>query len=125
MTKASSSHVNFAESAKGKSLFAGFSTVFYVSFPGTALYFLGYDGTRYLFKNHRPQTNEHVSSLISAFVAELFCNTFRNPFEVVKQQMQVGLDSTVSQTCRSIFRSKGFKGRNSLNKVSMQASLPL
>ena len=109
--QASSSKVNFAQTAKGRSLFAGFSTICYVSFPGTALYFLGYDGTMaHIRKNHKG-FSENGASVISAFVAELFCNSFRNPFEVIKQQMQIGLDKSVYETSRNIVRSKGWKGR--------------
>lgn len=108
--QASSSKVDFSKSTKGTSLFSGFSTVFLVSFPGTALYFLGYDGTMQMVKRYRPDTNVHVSSMIGGLMAELFSNTFRNPFEVIKQQMQVGLDRTILDTCRSIVEKKGIKG---------------
>ena len=108
--QASSSKVDIMQANKGKSLFSGFSTVLYVSFPATALYFLGYDGTRLLFDQYRPQTNQHVSSMIAGIVAEVISNSFRNPFEVIKQQMQVGLDNSIKDTYFSIVRAKGFRG---------------
>jgi solute carrier family 25 S-adenosylmethionine transporter 26 len=102
--------VNYLDQAKNTSLLAGFSTIFYVSFPATALYFLGYDGTRHYLNKFAPGLSPHATSMAGGLVAELLSNSFRNPFEVVKQQMQVGLDSSVGQTCKSIHISKGFLG---------------
>lgn len=108
--QASSSRVNLVEVQKGRGLFRGFSTVFYVAFPGNALYFLGYDGSMYLFRRYLPRSNEHFSSMLSAAVGEVLWSIFRNPFEVIKQQMQIGLDSQVTSTCRNILKAKGFAG---------------
>lgn len=85
--------------------------MFYVSFPGTALYFLGYESTKRMFESYAPSCSEHFASMAGGITAEVMCNTFRNPFEVVKQQMQVGLDSTVRQTCRNIYQAKGVAGK--------------
>lgn len=111
--QASSSKLNYMESAKKTSLLAGFSTIFYVSFPSTALYFLGYDTTKHYCAKYAPGLSPTLSSMAGAFSAELLCNLFRNPFEVVKQQMQVGLDTTVSHTCSSIYQIRGFRGKPS------------
>ena len=108
--QASRSHVNLVEAQKGRGLFRGFSTVFFVAFPGNALYFLGYDGSMYLFRRYLPRNNEHFSSMLSAAVGEVLWSIFRNPFEVVKQQMQIGLDSQVASTCRNILKAKGAVG---------------
>ncbi len=108
--QASNSHVNFRDAQRGKGFFRGFSTVFYVAFPGNALYFLGYDGSMYLFRSYLPGNNEHFSSMASAAVGEVLWSIFRNPFEVVKQQMQIGLDSKIATTCDNIFKAKGFVG---------------
>ena len=122
MIKASTMKISYIQSAKNQSLFAGFSTVFYVSFPGTALYFLGYDGTKRLFELYAPSYSENFASMIGGISAEVLCNTFRNPFEVVKQQMQVGLDPTIRQTCRSIYQAKGLLGNNPIIEATTQVS---
>lgn len=108
--QASSPRINYMESAKKTSLFAGFSTILYVSFPATALYFLGYDGTKYYCAKYFPGLSAHLVSMAGGISAEVLCNAFRNPFEVIKQQMQVGLDPTVTQTGRNIYQAKGFIG---------------
>ena len=85
-----------------------------MSFPATALYFFGYDCTRHYMQKNAPSASPHLSSMAGAVMAELLCNSFRNPFEVIKQQMQVGLDSTISRTCMSIHKAKGFFGNQRL-----------
>ena len=43
-------------------------------------------------------------------MAELVSNTIRNPFEVVKQQMQIGLDTNLADTVSNIYRLRGIRG---------------
>ena len=122
--QASNSHLNIVEARRGKGLFRGFSTVFFVAFPGNALYFLGYDGSMYLFRKYHPSNNEHFSSMISAAVGEVLWSIFRNPLEVVKQQMQIGLDTRISSTCKNILKSKGLVGTDDLLRVLLWLSFP-
>ena len=50
----------------------------------------------------------------SGTAAEICSNTVRNPFEVAKQQMQLGLDDSLGATFRSIIKVKGVRGKISL-----------
>jgi solute carrier family 25 S-adenosylmethionine transporter 26 len=45
-----------------------------------------------------------------AAVAEMIAGLVRNPFEVVKQQMQVGWNPTFKSTAREIYNLNGFRG---------------
>jgi len=48
--------------------------------------------------------------MLAASLAEVTQALIRNPFEVVKQNMQVGHFTSVSQSLGNIWRQKGFAG---------------
>ena len=48
---------------------------------------------------------------LSGTCAEICSNTVRNPFEVAKQQMQLGMDDSLGATFRSILKVKGIRGK--------------
>jgi len=52
----------------------------------------------------------HLVHFIGACMAEIGANSIRNPFEVVKQQMQIGLDNSLYDTIKSINQSRGLLG---------------
>lgn len=48
--------------------------------------------------------------MTAAAVAETVGGLVRNPFELIKQQMQVGWNPTLRSTCREIYNLNGFAG---------------
>ena len=96
--------------AKNISLFSGLSSQLFVAFPATSGYFSSYEGIKILFKKKHPSLNEHVVHQIGGSVAEIVSNSIRNPFEIIKQQMQIGLDSSNHSTIKNIYKTRGLKG---------------
>lgn len=79
-----------------------------VSFPYAFIFFGSYDtAKRNLART--PLSPELVHMLAGAF-GETMSNLFKNPFEVVKNQMQVGLDATIRDTVRGVFKAQGMRG---------------
>lgn len=54
--------------------------------------------------------------MLGAVAGETMGGLVRNPFEVIKQQMQVGWNNSFKETCKEIFKISGFKGINK-NKI--------
>ena len=82
-----------------------------ISFPSAFCYFLGYDTTRaFLKKKYGDKLNENTINVMGGIGAEICANTVRTPFEIVKQQMQIGLDTNLRDTFRNIYKARGFIG---------------
>ena len=72
-------------------LFKGLGTILMGSVPASAIYWAIYERTKKALKsstNDRPELYT-VCEMGAAMVAESFASTFRNPFEVTKQFIQV------------------------------------
>lgn len=98
--------------ADKKNLYRGLSSNVIISFPSAFCYFLGYDTTRrYLTCNHGDWMNENAINILGGVGAEITANTVRTPFEIVKQQMQIGLDTNLRDTFKNIYKARGFRGK--------------
>lgn len=92
-------------------LYRGLSSNMIVSFPSAFSYFMGYDATRhYLKKHHNNVLSDNSINMLGGMAAEVCANTIRTPFEIVKQQMQVGLDTSIKSTFQNIHKIRGFRG---------------
>lgn len=93
-------------------LYSGLSSNMLISFPSAFCYFFGYESTKLLLSRLpvgvRP--NENLINVFGGMGAEILANTVRTPFEVVKQQMQLGIHGGLSQTFKGIFAARGLKG---------------
>ena len=93
-----------------KAMFSGMTTNL-IGLPCGFIYFLAYDMGNFLFE---PFFEKYGSSSICHFLtggfAEVSTLLLRNPFEVIKQQMQCGLDNEVVSTFKSIYKIRGFHG---------------
>eukprot|EP01017_Pseudomicrothorax_dubius_P022465 TRINITY_DN2431_c0_g1_i7.p1 TRINITY_DN2431_c0_g1~~TRINITY_DN2431_c0_g1_i7.p1 ORF type:complete len:114 (+),score=8.80 TRINITY_DN2431_c0_g1_i7:328-669(+) len=83
----------------------GISANFVVSFPAAFTFFTVYDGSKIALSN----ANIHPAyiNLCSAAFGEIAQNIVRNPLEVCKQQMQIGLHKDIWETLRAVYRVKG------------------
>lgn len=89
-----------------------------MSGPSGILYFWVYEKTKFhLEKKISYMSYPSVCHLLGGGLGELSSILVRNPFEVVKQQMQLGLDKRATDTFRSIYRLKGIKGSPPSPKV--------
>ena len=91
--QASSNGKNYVKKAENVSIFQGLPSAVAASFPCTAGFFLGYELTKYiLYAIPFLNQNLHyvVQLVLMASIGSICESTVRNPFEVVKQNMQIG-----------------------------------
>ncbi|CAD8142893.1 unnamed protein product [Paramecium octaurelia] len=98
--QASNIKIDYYKSAARINKYRGLLAQLTVSFPSAFLFFSTYDTAK---KNG-------CSHIVAAGLGEFAVDFFRNPFEVVKNQMQVGLDPNIRNTIRSIYQIQGFRG---------------
>lgn len=92
---------------------AGLLSAMTISFPSAALFWTAYTGFKRRLQGDEPTSSPLSaagSHAIAAGAADVMVCLIRNPFEVVKQQMQVGLHRTTREAVRSIVRLDGARG---------------
>lgn len=81
------------------------------SFPGAATFWASYQGSKtYVMPYFQGSLLEPLGHMICAGLADVAVCAVRNPFEVVKQQMQVGMHRTTADAVREIARVDGIRG---------------
>jgi solute carrier family 25 S-adenosylmethionine transporter 26 len=93
--------------------YRGFSTQLVMTFPVTTLYFMIYESTKYFFDNMTPagySVSLSTKTFIGAFLGELISGFAANPFEIVKQKIQVGQFRKIKDVISNIKRNKGVMG---------------
>ena len=95
-----------------KNVYRGISAQIAISFPAGSIYFVGYEGTKFIFDSNLIPNN--LSLYQKSFLGGIGAQTLRvmliNPFEMVKQQMQVGQQSGLLKSLIYITKSQGFFG---------------
>jgi solute carrier family 25 S-adenosylmethionine transporter 26 len=77
------------------------------SFPGAATFWTAYETVKAIAT---PITGAGAAPLIAAAAADVAVVGIRNPFEVVKQQLQSGMHRSTRDAVRAILKSDGFAG---------------
>lgn len=108
--QASRAGVDYVNKAQGVSKLKGLIPTLTSSFPGAFSFFFAYESTKALTKKYDILNEGPYMHLLSAAAGETASALVRNPFEVMKQQMQIGLNSTMSETFKSIIKISGFRG---------------
>jgi solute carrier family 25 S-adenosylmethionine transporter 26 len=97
-----------------RSFYKGLLSAMSASFPCAALFWVLYDGTKAALLPHTQGVRGgwvtpcvHVGA---AAVADVFVTLLRNPFEVVKQQMQIGSHRSTLAAVRTIAAVDGLRG---------------
>lgn len=81
------------------------------AFPGGGSFFLVYDLYRSLYKFYFPDYSNLVfDSFMGSLFAEFFSSMLRNPFEIIKQNMQIQKFKTAREGFRQIMKLGGIKG---------------
>ena len=110
--QASSKSADFLKDAASVSKFRGVASAMAASFPCAAMFWLSYEYSKYFLRNN-PLTNSclniHVQHIIASSMAETCQALVRCPFEVVKQNMQIGQYSSVANALSEIYQTKGIR----------------
>ena len=96
--------------AKAVSKFRGLAPAAAASFPCAATFWISYELNKYALNGNAVATtylNVHVQHVVASAMAEVCQVTVRCPFEVVKQNMQVGAYNTTREAIMHLYASKG------------------
>jgi solute carrier family 25 S-adenosylmethionine transporter 26 len=88
-----------------KNIYSGLSSAVLGSAPSASLFFLTYTSIKSIMGTDTPQVH-----MLAASCGEVSACLVRVPTDVVKQRMQVGLFSSLSQSARDIYSRQGFFG---------------
>ena len=108
--QASSKNVDFVQSAEAVSKFRGLASAMAASFPCAATFWLSYEFSKYALNTNSVTgnyLNVHVQHIMASSIAETCQALVRCPFEVVKQNMQVGAFATTREAIQEIWLTKG------------------
>ena len=92
-------------------LFKGITPQLTITFPAASTYFIGYEGTKFVLDNQMIPNNLSITQ--KAFFGGISAETLRViiccPFEIVKQQLQVGQQTRMTEAFGYMLRSAGFR----------------
>jgi len=107
--QASSKEVDFVKKAAHVNKYRGMLSAMLAAFPCSAIFWCTYELSK--FELARVEglglSQQHV---LAASVAEVTQALVRNPFEVVKQNMQIGQFGSIRESVSNIVQKKGFVG---------------
>ena len=90
---------------------AGLTSAMLGSFPGAATFWMTYQASKtYVMPYFHGPVMEPAGHMICAALADVAVCAVRNPFEVVKQQMQVGIHTSTVGAVKEIARVEGLRG---------------
>lgn len=96
-------HINWANP------YAGICPALIASFPASATFWVTYTATKDTVETWGLQSPA-VKHLIGATVGSITSSLIRTPFEVLKQQMQAGIYTTLTEASRQTFARSGLRG---------------
>ncbi|MES1909681.1 MAG: hypothetical protein MHM6MM_002382 [Cercozoa sp. M6MM] len=99
--------------AVGRHFYAGLVAAMAGSFPAAAAFWTGYHhGSQLVHQSTQLSegTRQALAPVVAAVAGDLVACSVRVPFEVVKQQMQVGLHTDTRTAVLSIMRAQGPRG---------------
>ena len=111
--QASTKERNYTKEASKVNKFRGFVSSMLASFPWAAIFWSSYEISKLsLAKNNWASDNLSlpVQHFLAASVAESWQAIVRNPFEVIKQNQQIGKYNTIIEATSSIWEHKGISG---------------
>lgn len=102
------------------------NTLFFLAPLSAVSYFGGYEFSKYLFFSHSEtlRLSDTTVFIFSAWSAEILSLLARNPFEIVKQQMQVGYHSGVLPAFKRVLELRGPRGLFTGIGLSMMRDIP-
>lgn len=115
-----------------KIYYSGVKSIMLSSFPSAAAFFATYDTVKFLLLNSNivltlePFFNQNttLAFMISASLAECSAVLVRNPFELIKQNMQIGRYNSFGEAVKTIYLNKGFKGFMTGYLITVMREIP-
>lgn len=93
------------------SKYRGFISAMLASFPCAAMFWCSYEFSKYQLKRHTTgYLNINVQHMLAAATGEICQALVRNPFEVIKQNLQVGKYKNMLECAVDIFKHKSIGG---------------
>jgi solute carrier family 25 S-adenosylmethionine transporter 26 len=92
------------------SKFSGLKSQVIASFPAAAAFFSTYDLTKYILINNFEFKYHTLAHMCAAITGECSAVLIRNPFELIKQNMQIGKYSHILEAVRDIYSQHGVRG---------------
>lgn len=94
-----------------KSVFSGIQTMLFISVPSGSFYFIGFE----FFKKFAISTNifgkdSIIPSAFGGIGAEICNSLTRTPFEMIKQNIQVGNEKNIIGSLKNIYKRYGLVG---------------
>jgi solute carrier family 25 S-adenosylmethionine transporter 26 len=104
--------IDYVNKANNVSKYSGLKSQIFASFPSAAAFFSTYDFTKHFLHNKLNVNNKYdtLVHMTGAIFGEASAVFVRNPFELIKQNMQIGKYSTIKEALVEIFKQNGFKG---------------
>ena len=99
--------------SKPTNLFHGVSIQMLGSFPMTATYFTTYEGIKFGFDSvflGEYKVSMYFKSFVGAMFAEITGCFVANPFELIKQNIQVGNQSSIRRFFITVIKKAGWRG---------------
>ena len=100
--QASHNKSNFVHSAENISKFRGLASAMAGAFPCAATFWLSYEYSKHFIRKNLGGTI-HAQHILASSCAEICQALVRCPFEVVKQNMQIGAFQTSKQAIQHIY----------------------
>ena len=90
-------------------LWKGVQSVILGAGPAHAVYFATYEYTKkYLIDEKDMQTHQPLKTALSGTVATIAADALMNPFDTLKQRMQLNTNTTVWNVTKQIYKNEGF-----------------
>lgn len=102
--------IDYVKQACNVSKYSGLKSQVFSSFPAAAAFFSTYDFTKYILLDKLKVKKDYIVHMCGAILGEASQVIIRNPFELIKQNMQIGKYNSIKESLISIFKEGGFKG---------------
>eukprot|EP01086_Lenisia_limosa_P001129 TRINITY_DN12046_c0_g1_i1.p1 TRINITY_DN12046_c0_g1~~TRINITY_DN12046_c0_g1_i1.p1 ORF type:complete len:260 (-),score=-1.85 TRINITY_DN12046_c0_g1_i1:23-733(-) len=99
----------FKRCINSKNLFSGISSVAIGAGPAHALYFLIYESVFRKLPHRNSKIQTSFNSSIAAIVSTCVSDAFMNPWDVVKQRMQIKTNTSLFETGYSMLKNEGIR----------------
>jgi solute carrier family 25 S-adenosylmethionine transporter 26 len=99
---------NYAKATNSK--FSGLKSQIIGSFPSAAAFFSTYDLTKHIFIKRLDIKYHTLAHMLAAIAGECSAALIRNPFELVKQNLQIGRYNHIIEAVSDIYCKNGVRG---------------